>query len=59
MQAWYAIYTKPKQETVAEENLQRQGFETYLPWIKHPKRRRGKWLDVTERLFPPLPLHTP
>ena len=52
MKAWYAVYTKPQQETVAEANLERQGFETYLPWITHPRRRRGKWLDVTEPLFP-------
>jgi transcriptional antiterminator RfaH len=52
MKAWYAVYTKAQRETVAEENLQRQGFETYLPWITHPRRRRGKWLDVTEPLFP-------
>lgn len=52
MKAWYAVYTKPQRETVAEVNLERQGFETYLPWITHPRRRRGKWLDVTEPLFP-------
>jgi len=52
MKPWYAVYTKARQETVAEENLQRQGFETFLPWITQLRRRRGKWLDVTEPLFP-------
>lgn len=52
MQSWYAVYTKPKQEAVAEQNLVRQDFETYLPRIKEVRRRRGKWADVIAPLFP-------
>ncbi|MCX7144181.1 MAG: transcription/translation regulatory transformer protein RfaH [Proteobacteria bacterium] len=49
---WYAVSCKPRQETVAEENLQRQGFQVYLPRIRIRHRRRGQWLDVVEALFP-------
>ena len=49
---WYAVCCKPRQETVAEENLQRQDFQVYLPRIRIRHRRRGQWLDVVEALFP-------
>jgi len=52
MKHWLAIHTKPKQEGTAEENLVRQCFEIYHPRIKLPRRRRGKWKDVIESLFP-------
>ena len=32
--SWFAIRTKPKQETVARDQLQHQGFEVYLPLIQ-------------------------
>jgi transcriptional antiterminator RfaH len=49
---WYAIYSKPRQESCALENLKRQEYEAYLPLIKHKKRSRGKWVDAIEPLFP-------
>jgi transcriptional antiterminator RfaH len=49
---WYAVRTKPRQESLALENLLRQGFETYLPMIELKKRRRNKWTEVIEPLFP-------
>jgi len=52
MQRWYAVQTRPRQETVAEENLQRQQFEVYLPRLTVSRRRRGKWTEVVECLFP-------
>jgi len=52
MRTWYAIQTKGRQEAVAEENLARQGFVVHLPLLRAPKRRRGKWLNVVEPLFP-------
>jgi len=36
---WYVVYTKPRQEAVAEFNLQRQSFETYLPLFKVIKKQ--------------------
>lgn len=37
---------------MAEENLQRQGWQVYLPLIRQPRRRRGHWIEVIEPLFP-------
>ena len=49
---WYAVCCKPRQEVVAEENLLRQGFHVYFPRICVRKRRRGRWTDTVEALFP-------
>ena len=49
---WYAIYSKPRQEACARDNLERQDYEVYLPMIKRKKRSRDKWIDVVESLFP-------
>lgn len=49
---WYAISCRPRKEALAEENLLRQGFHVYLPRIRIPRRRRGRWVDVVEVLFP-------
>ena len=48
---WYAVQTKPRQETTAEHNLERQGYTTYLPRIHLRKRRRNQWIELTEPLF--------
>jgi len=52
MENWYAVHTKPRQESIAEENLRRQSYKTYLPRIKELRRRRGKWRHVIDPLFP-------
>ncbi len=42
--AWYVVHTKPRQEALACEHLQRQSFEVYLPMfkaMKPPRRRSG------------------
>lgn len=49
---WYAVCCKPRQEAVAEENLLRQGYHTYLPRIRNTRRRAGRWADTVEPLFP-------
>lgn len=49
---WYVVKTKARQETLAKENLERQHFATYLPFIRVRKRVRNKWQDVEEALFP-------
>jgi len=51
MKCWYLVHTKPRKEMVAEQNLQRQGYEVYLPLIQQPRRRRGRWIEVIEPLF--------
>lgn len=52
MKRWYLVHTKPRKERVAEQNLQRQGYEVYLPLIQQPRRRRGHWIEVIDPLFP-------
>lgn len=49
---WLVVRTKSRQETLALENLERQAFECYLPRLQLRKRRRNKWVDVVEPLFP-------
>ena len=49
---WYLVYTKPRQESVAEENLQRQGFDIWLPRLRVSRRRRGRWIEAVEAMFP-------
>ncbi|ABX78176.1 transcriptional regulator [Coxiella burnetii] len=49
---WYLIYTKPRQERIAEENLERQGYRIYLPFIQVNRRRLGCYQLITEPLFP-------
>jgi len=36
---WFLAYTKPRFESVAQVNLQQQGFEVYLPLYKNSKNR--------------------
>ena len=52
MFSWYLIYSKPRQEASALENLQRQGFECYLPMISVEKLRNKLLVPVVEPLFP-------
>jgi transcriptional antiterminator RfaH len=52
MRHWYLIYTKPRREAVAEANLKRQGFNTYLPWLAKPHPRGHTRTASVEPLFP-------
>lgn len=49
---WYLVHTKPRQEDVALANLQRQGFECYLPQMRIERVRRRKAEVVNEPMFP-------
>ncbi|MDF1629701.1 MAG: transcription termination/antitermination NusG family protein [Alcanivoracaceae bacterium] len=49
---WFVVNTKPRQEQVALDNLQRQGYHAYLPRTVMQKRRRDQWHSVSEPLFP-------
>ena len=49
---WYVIYCKPRQESVAKENLERQGFGAYLPLTQLKKRRKGVHVAFVEPFFP-------
>lgn len=48
---WYLVYCKPRQEFVARDNLERQGYEAYLPLVEQRKTRKGKRTTVVEPLF--------
>ena len=48
---WHVVHTKPRAEVRALENLQRQGFEVFLPMITLQKVRRAKLANVTEPMF--------
>lgn len=49
---WYLIHTKPSGEATAQENLERQGYEVYLPRAVRPVRRYGRWREHVVALFP-------
>ncbi|ADJ27606.1 transcription/translation regulatory transformer protein RfaH [Nitrosococcus watsonii] len=49
---WYLIYCKPRQERLAQENLERQSFETYLPLVRQMRRRAYRRIATVEPLFP-------
>lgn len=50
--AWYLVHTKPKAEIVARDNLARQDFRVWLPWLRERKRHRGRYRTVISALFP-------
>ena len=49
---WFAVYTKPRQEHIALENLERQGFRCFLPMAINPYQRRSASTPRIEPLFP-------
>ena len=49
---WFAVQSKPRQESTAKEQLQRQGYAAYLPMMTVRKRRRAAWTTSVEPLFP-------
>lgn len=52
MLSWYLVHTKPRQEDIALANLQRQGYECYLPQMRIERIRRRKAEFATEPMFP-------
>lgn len=52
MKAWYLVYSKPQQERLALENLERQGYASYLPLIRNRRRRNGRFVSLVEPMFP-------
>jgi transcription elongation factor/antiterminator RfaH len=49
---WYAVQTRPASERFAEENLRRQGYDTYLPQVRRTVRHARRQRDVLRPLFP-------
>src|SRR5215470_13887426 len=52
MLRWYLIRTKVFREAIAQANLLRQGYETYLPCAQSQVRRHGSWIERSAPLFP-------
>jgi transcriptional antiterminator RfaH len=50
--SWYLVYTKPKGEIVAAENLSRQDYQTYLPLFKKTRIKNAQAKTIIEPLFP-------
>lgn len=49
---WYLVHTKPRLEKCALDNLQRQGYQCYLPTLPSEKLRQGSLTVIDEPLFP-------
>ena len=52
VKAWYLVYTKPRQERIAQEHLMRQHYHTYLPHIQVHRRRQQAYQLLIEPMFP-------
>jgi transcriptional antiterminator RfaH len=50
--SWYLVYVKPRQESVAQTHLVRQGYEIYLPRVRQFVRRAGRRLAQVGPMFP-------
>jgi transcriptional antiterminator RfaH len=49
---WFLAQLKPNCATIAERNLIRQGFTTFLPREETTQQRNGKFITATRPLFP-------
>jgi transcriptional antiterminator RfaH len=49
---WGVVNTQPHQERLAFENLSRQQFETYCPWVLKRVRHARRTQEVSRPLFP-------
>jgi transcriptional antiterminator RfaH len=49
---WYLVHARPRQESIAEEHLRRQGYEAYFPRVQLPRLRASRWIDAVDALFP-------
>jgi transcriptional antiterminator RfaH len=49
---WFAVYSKPRQERIALQHLQNQGFECLLPMAFNPYQRKTSRSRKPEPLFP-------
>lgn len=49
---WYLLFTKPRQEKIALENIERQGYQCYLPILLSELLLHGLLTFSDEPLFP-------
>ncbi|WBL59211.1 transcription/translation regulatory transformer protein RfaH [Stutzerimonas stutzeri] len=50
--AWYLVQCKPRQDSRAEEHLQRQGYTCYRPKLMTQSVQRGRIQRIETSLFP-------
>ena len=51
-QTWFLAQLKPNSAQIAETNLRRQGFRTFLPLEEGTRKARGKFVTVERPVFP-------
>lgn len=49
---WYLVHTKSGRELLADENLRRQGYQTYLPLERRTIRHARRTLEGVRAYFP-------
>jgi transcriptional antiterminator RfaH len=49
---WFLAQLKPNAAGIAEKNLRRQGFRTFLPREARTRPRNGRFVTTTRPLFP-------
>jgi transcriptional antiterminator RfaH len=52
MLRWYLVHTKPSREALAQDNLERQGFEVYFPRLRQCVQWRKQSKERVTALFP-------
>ena len=52
MNQWYLIQFKPNSHRLAERNLNRQGFDTFLPMQKFTRRKASRFVSDLKPVFP-------
>ena len=50
--SWFLAQLKPNSGHIAERNLKRQGFQTFLPLEDATKQVRGRFINALRPLFP-------
>lgn len=52
LKSWFLVQTKPNGHRLAERNLNRQGFETFLPLQEVTQRKASRFVNDLRPLFP-------
>ncbi len=50
--SWFLAQLKPNCANIADKNLKRQGFKTFLPMEEETSQRGGKFVTAMRPLFP-------
>ena len=51
-ESWFLAQLKPNCANIAEKNLKRQGFQTFLPMEEETRKSNGKFVTAMRPLFP-------